>query len=116
MAFNRLPPRRKRESMGIREPSIDRSASHLKWIRSFTCVAFESGRCEGPVHAHHIRSAATAGIGIKPSDFNVVPLCMIHHAEIHYEGCDTFSANHNLDLSALAEKLARISPHRVRTL
>lgn len=114
MAFNHLPPKRTRPKMGIRESSIERSDAHLRWIRTFVCVAFESGECQGKTHAHHLRSAGTSGTGVKPGDFSAIPCCEFHHKWGHDHGWKTFSAKYNLDLTALSEKFARISPHRVR--
>jgi hypothetical protein len=100
--------------MGVRQPSIERSDQHLRFVRGHVCVAFESGECQGKIHAHHIRSAATAGTGIKPSDFDAVPLCEVHHRSIHDHGSKTFAERYKVDLTAIAEKFAKVSPYRVR--
>jgi hypothetical protein len=97
--------------MGIREPSIERSQGHLKWLRSFACVAFESGECEGRMHSHHIRSAATAGTGIKSSDLDAVPICEKHHQIAHNIGAKSFELKYNLDMIGIARKFASVSPH-----
>lgn len=35
------------------------------------------------LHAHHTESG---GMGIKGSDYSAVPLCFVHHDEIHQKG------------------------------
>src|SRR4029079_5244599 len=39
-----------------------------------------------PSHAHHIRYAQTRALGLKVSDEFTVPLCSVHHDEIHRTG------------------------------
>lgn len=91
----------------------DRCPAHLSYIRrTYVCAAFRSGECDGPNHAHHVRSAATAGTGMKPSDFDTVPLCAHHHGELHRIGHETFEKRYGVDLLAEARKL--VSPHRKR--
>lgn len=93
----------------------DRSPKHMAWIRrTFVCAAFRSGDCEGPNHAHHVRSAATAGTGLKPPDFDTVPLCVLHHDEIHQIGAESFERKHGVDLLAEARMLAKLSPHKIK--
>jgi hypothetical protein len=103
---------RKRERIAA-DP--ERSPKHLSWLRrSFVCAAWKSGECEGPNHAHHIRSAATAGTGMKPSDFDAVPLCAAHHDELHRAGQNAFEEKYGVNLLAEARKLAKASPHKPR--
>lgn len=56
-----------------------------------------------------MRLGTDGGTGLKPSDSWAVPLCFTHHAEIN-DGARTFEKNHGVDLRALAEKLAALSP------
>ena len=36
--------------------------------------------CGSPAEVHHIRSLKTgSGIGLRPSHFNILPLCSVHH-------------------------------------
>lgn len=58
----------------------------------------------------HIRSAANAGIGLKPHSAFGVSLCHAHHAEAHSIGHDTFARKYGLDLWALARTFVRNSP------
>ena len=55
-----------------------KSRKHLKFVSEKTCVI-----CSRPdVQSAHIRYAG-AGIGMKPCDSFVVPLCIDHHTEQH---------------------------------
>ncbi len=59
-----------------------RDKTHLDYVRSKPCVI--CGRT--PVHAHHLRFAQRRAMGLKVSDEFTVPLCSIHHDEIHRTG------------------------------
>ena len=55
-----------------------KSKTHLKFVSEQPCIL-----CSRPdVQSAHIRYAG-AGIGMKPSDHFVVPLCIDHHSEQH---------------------------------
>lgn len=43
-----------------------------------------------PSEAAHVRNGTDGGMGMKPSDCWVVPLCHIHHAYSHNVGDNTF--------------------------
>jgi hypothetical protein len=94
----------------------DHSPKHMAWIRrTFVCAAWKSGECEGPNHAHHVRTAATAGTGLRPSDFDTVPLCAHHHHLLHdVLGPGPFEEKYEVNLMAEAKKLAAASPHKVK--
>lgn len=62
------------------------------------------------MHAHHVRTGNTGGMGLKPSDRHTVPLCPAHHLELHNDGVRTFEARHNTCLRTVAELLALRSP------
>jgi DNA recombination protein Rad52 len=66
----------------ISEPRRVRSKEHLRFVASQPCLI--CGRT--PSHAHHIRYAQTRGISLKVSDEFTVPLCAIHHHQIHTTG------------------------------
>jgi hypothetical protein len=59
-----------------------RSKEHLKFVAQLACLV--CGRM--PSHAHHIRYAQTRALGLKVSDEFTVPLCSVHHDEIHRTG------------------------------
>lgn len=85
---------------------------HREYVRSLGCVCSASGTCGGRMHAHHVRSAANAGTGLKPPDSAVVGLCAQHHQDLHNHGADTFERQHSIDLAAEAAKLWARSPYR----
>lgn len=69
--------------------SIIRSAKHLAFIRTLPCI--RTGRLG--VDAAHIRKGTDGGIGIKPSDCWVVPLCSEQHRRQHQIGELSFFKN-----------------------
>lgn len=85
-----------------------KSRVHLEWVREQGCGI--SGCWCRPIHAHHHRSAATAGTGLKPGDEWVVNLCWRHHAEGHQIGWKTFQRKYGVNLAEHAMWLASQSP------
>ena len=65
--------------LAISEPKSIRSKEHLRYVASQPCVI--CGRT--PPHAHHLRHAQPRGLALKVRDEFTVPLCAIHHDEIH---------------------------------
>ena len=62
--------------------SIIRCKSHLQFIRELECVL-----CGNPgVEAAHLRWKTDGGMGMKPSDSWVLPLCSHHHRIQHSIG------------------------------
>ena len=109
-----LPRRRKPQRSGIARVPRKHFPSHLAWLRGFVCCVHERGDCEGRIEAAHVRLGAHAGMGQKPDDRRAVPLCAHHHAEQHRIGEASFAAKYKIDLEAVADRLARVSPHRWR--
>ena len=66
----------------IGEPKRIRSKEHLRFVASQPCLI--CGR--SPSHAHHVRYAQSRGLSLKVSDEFTVPLCAIHHHQIHTTG------------------------------
>ena len=58
-----------------------RSRPYLKYVAEKGCMV-----CRRPAVAHHWRKGTDGGIGLKPSDFYVIPLCYICHDELHRFG------------------------------
>lgn len=86
-----------------------RCQRHRTWVCTRPCAAL--GRdCRGAMHAHHVREGTGGGGSMKPGDEWCVPLCTGHHMEVHL-GARTFATRHGVDLRALANLLARRSPH-----
>jgi DNA recombination protein Rad52 len=56
-----------------------RSKTHLAFVASKPCLV-----CEAlPAHAHHLTFAQPKGLSLKVSDVFTVPLCALHHNEVH---------------------------------
>jgi DNA recombination protein Rad52 len=68
-----------KSALAISEPKRIRCKEHLRYVATQPCVI--CGR--SPSHAHHVRYAQSRGIGLKVSDEFVVPLCAIHHRQLH---------------------------------
>ena len=89
-----------------------RSPAHLAFVRGAGCGI--PGCWRTPVHAHHVRTAATAGTGIKSSDAHAVGLCFGHHFEGHQKGWKTFQRKYRVNLAEHAAYLASVSPALVK--
>ena len=59
-----------------------RDKEHCKFIATQPCVV--CGRT--PIEAHHIRFAQPRALGRKVSDEYTVPVCRLHHRELHDYG------------------------------
>jgi len=59
-----------------------RDKAHLTFVASLPCTV--CGR--RPSHAHHLRFAQPRAMAMKVSDEFTVPLCAIHHDEVHRAG------------------------------
>ena len=66
----------------IGEPVRERDRHHLKFVASQPCLA--CGRA--PSDAHHLKFAEQRAMGRKVSDRFTVPLCRLHHRELHRRG------------------------------
>lgn len=102
-----LPARLDTRALGGK-PKL-RSPAHREWVRTHYCSV--PGCQLMPIECAHVRRAANAGTGMKPSDAYTVSLCREHHAESH-RGEKTFEARHGVDLMALAREFYERSPHR----
>jgi hypothetical protein len=68
--------------LAIGEPRRYRDKAHRKFVGSQPCLI--CGR--QPSDPHHLRSAQPRALGRKVSDEFTVPLCRIHHREVHRGG------------------------------
>jgi len=59
-----------------------RDPGHLRYVSGLACLV--CGR--KPSHAHHLRFAQPRALGRKVSDEFTVPLCNLHHREVHTRG------------------------------
>jgi hypothetical protein len=66
----------------IGKPIRERDRNHLRFVASQPCLV--CGR--GPSDAHHVKFAEQRAIGRKVSDKFTVPICRLHHRELHRRG------------------------------
>jgi len=66
----------------LRKPVRMRDRNHLRFVTTQPCLA--CGR--SPSDAHHLRFAQQRALGRKVSDEFTVPLCRLHHRELHQRG------------------------------
>ena len=66
----------------ISKPVRERDREHLKFVASQPCLL--CGRT--PSDAHHIKFAEQRAMGRKVGDRFTVPLCRLHHRELHRRG------------------------------
>jgi hypothetical protein len=64
------------------EPRRLRDKVHLKYVATQPCLI--CGR--SPADAHHLRFTQPRAMGLKVSDEFTVPLCRIHHRDLHNHG------------------------------
>jgi len=66
----------------ISKPVRERDRNHLRFVASLPCLL--CGRA--PSDAHHIKYAEARAMGRKVSDKFTVPVCRLHHRELHRRG------------------------------
>jgi hypothetical protein len=88
------------------EPKRLRSREHLRFVASRPCLA--CGRI--PSQAHHLRFAQPRAMGRKVSDEYTVPLCAIHHHDLHMRGSEKdWWSEKSIDPMPVAEELWAMS-------
>jgi ERF superfamily len=96
---NRVIPRIK--------PVRRRSKEHLAFVRAQPCLVCNQGACD----AHHLKFAQPRSLGRKVSDEFTVPLCRIHHQELHAHGNEAaWWANLRISAAQVAAELWRADP------
>jgi hypothetical protein len=104
----RLPDRRKKLKMGVRQSIQKIWPRHRRWVKAHGCCV---PGCEaGSIDFAHLRSAGNAGAGQRPHDIFGVSLCRAHHDEQHRIAAAAFGRKYKIDLWALAAEFARRSP------
>jgi len=68
-----------KSALAIPEPRRLRDKAHVRFVSQQPCLA--CGR--RPADAHHLRFAQSPALGRKVSDEFTVPLCRVHHRELH---------------------------------
>jgi Rad52/22 family double-strand break repair protein len=79
---DRAPAKIDKSQLAIAEPKRLRDKAHLKFVASQPCLV--CGR--QPSDPHHLRFAQPRAIGLKVSDEFTVPLCRVHHRQLHQAG------------------------------
>ena len=64
------------------EPRRIRDKEHLGFVAAQACLACG----KRPTDAHNVRFAQPRALGVKVSDEFTVPLCRVHHSELHAAG------------------------------
>ena len=86
-------PRQK--SISVKDPA------HLDYIRSLPCTVGTTHGCFGRIVAHHDPTKGAGG-----HDRAVVPLCWLHHSEIHTIGRKSFDKKYGVNLRKLGPILS----------
>jgi hypothetical protein len=95
-------PKIDKSVLTLGEPKRIRSKEHLRFVASQPCLI--CGR--SPSHAHHLRYAQSKGLNLKVSDEFTVPLCAIHHQNIHTTGREQeWWEERKIDPLAIASRL-----------
>lgn len=56
--------------------------------------------CKANGCGHHVRGKNLGGgMGLKPSNLTCIPLCNLHHNELHTIGISTFEKKYGIDLT-----------------
>ena len=99
---NQKPERIDVSQLTIAHPKRLRDKAHLKFVASRPCLICE----RQPSDPHHLRFAQPRAIGLKVSDEFTVPLCRVHHRQVHQAGNEeTWWKTLNIDPLAIAKGL-----------
>lgn len=75
-----------------------RDQEYIRFVRSHGCLI-----CNMPAEAHH--AFGERGTGIKTSDYTCIPLCTMHHRELHSRGRRRFLDLYEVDVFEVAFNL-----------
>jgi hypothetical protein len=70
------------DNLSSRKLRRSRDKAHLRFITIQPCIVCGQQPCE----AHHLRFAQPRALGRRVSDEFTVPLCRVHHWELHRQG------------------------------
>jgi hypothetical protein len=89
------------------KPVRRRNKAHLDFVAAEPCLICQRSPCD----AHHLKFAQTRALGRKVSDEYTVPLCRLHHDELHRYGDErAWWRNQKIEPLAVANSLWRNSP------
>lgn len=107
-----LPPaggvgaRIEKHALALPEPKRIRNTDHLRLVAAQPCLIC----ARQPSQAHHLRFAQPRAMGRKVSDEYTVPLCAIHHRQLHDHGNEReWWRTYSIEPLAIAERLWRES-------
>lgn len=107
-----LPPAHEAERAHPKEPPRKRSKAHLLFVREQPCLVCRQNPCD----AHHLKFAQPRALGRKVSDEFTVPLCRVHHHELHRHGNErAWWANLQISPLPIAQELWAASPVHEQT-
>lgn len=86
-----------------------RNRAHENHVKSHECVSCTS---QADIEGAHVRLGSHTGMGQKPHDWLMVPLCHPCHVHQHYVGEASFWVEVGKDPYAVIEALIRTSPKR----
>lgn len=93
-----------KSALTLGEPRRIRDLGHLAFVGSKPCLVCGKNRA----HAHHLKFAQPTALGRKVSDEFTVPLCTLHHRELHQHGDErVWWAARGIDALQVAEELWR---------
>ena len=91
-----------KSALTLAEPRRIRNSGHLAFVASKPCLICGRNRA----HAHHLKFAQPTALGRKVSDEFTVPLCSMHHRELHRHGDErVWWASHGIDALNVAAEL-----------
>lgn len=98
----RLTGRVDKSVLTLSEPRRIRDRHHLKFVATQPCLVC----ARTPSQAHHLRIAQPRALGRKVSDEFTVPLCALHHHDLHNKGNEAeWWWGHAIDPLPIAERL-----------
>lgn len=93
-----------------KEPARKRSKEHLSFVRGHPCLVCK----QSPSDAHHLKFSQPKMLGRKVSDEFTVPLCRMHHQDLHRHGNEkAWWADQHIAPLAIANELWAASQARL---
>jgi hypothetical protein len=91
-----------KSQLALGEPKRLRDKAHLRFVASKPCLVC----ARQPSDPHHLRFAQPRALGLKVSDEFTVPLCRIHHRQLHSVGDErTWWGQYNISPLEVAKTL-----------
>ena len=91
-----------KSALALPEPKRRRDREHLRFVARQPCLVC----ARTPSQAHHLRIAQPRALGRKVSDEFTVPLCALHHHDLHHKGNEAlWWQDKNIDPMPVADEL-----------